>query len=252
MKLSTNAFIFITLPVKIYNFTAMLERLKKKVFEANLALVTHKLVIFTWGSVSAIDRDKNLMVIKPSGVSYDNMTAGDMVVVDMTGTVIEGNDKPSSDTATHIELYQAFAGVNGIAHTHSEWATPWAQAGLAIPAMGTKHADYFYGAIPCTRPMNKREIESAYEKETGLVIVETFNEQGINPMDVPGVLVHTHGPFSWGKNADDAVHNALVMEEIAKMAFRARMLGRTEPMDQVLLDKHFLRKRAKDAYYGQK
>lgn len=229
----------------------MLEELKKEVFEANLALVKHNLVIFTWGNVSAIDREKNLVVIKPSGVSYDDMKENDMVVVDLDGKVIEGNYKPSSDTATHIELYKAFEGIGAVVHTHSEWATSWAQAGISLPAMGTTHADYFYGEIPCTRPMTKEEIETAYEKETGTVIIEKFKENNIDPVDVPSVLVHTHGPFSWGKDADNAVHNAVVLEEVAKMTFRSKMLGRETPMDQNLLDKHFLRKHGKNAYYGQ-
>ncbi len=230
----------------------MLESLKQEVFEANLALVKHKLVIFTWGNVSAVDRENKLVVIKPSGVSYDEMKADDMVVVDLEGNVIEGKYKPSSDTPTHVELYKAFEGIGAVVHTHSEWATSWAQAGISLPAMGTTHADYFYGEIPCTRPMTKQEIESAYEKETGSVIIETFAKRNIDPVDVPSVLVHTHGPFSWGTNADNAVHNAVVLEEVAKMTFRSKMLGRNEPMDQNLLDKHYLRKHGKNAYYGQK
>ena len=229
----------------------MLKKLKQKVFEANLALVKHELVIFTWGNVSAIDREKRLVVIKPSGVSYDEMKAEDMVVVDLNGNVVEGKYKPSSDTPTHIELYKAFEGIGGIVHTHSEWATSWAQAGLSIPAMGTTHADYFYGDIPCTRPMTEKEIKENYEKETGTVIIETFKSKKINPVDIPAVLVHTHGPFAWGKDADNAVHNAVVLEEVAKMTFRARNLGRKDSMDQNLLDKHYLRKHGKNAYYGQ-
>jgi len=230
----------------------MLEKLKQEVFEANLALVKHKLVIFTWGNVSAIDREKNLVIIKPSGVSYDEMKAGDMVVVDLDGNVVEGKYKPSSDTATHIELYKAFKGIGGIVHTHSEWATSWAQAGISLPAMGTTHADYFYGEIPCTRPMTAEEIKGEYEKETGIVIIETFKTRNINPVDVPAVLVHTHGPFAWGKNADNAVHNAVVLEEVAKMTYRSINLGRKDAMDQNLLDKHYLRKHGENAYYGQK
>jgi len=229
----------------------MLKKLKQTVFEANLALVKHNLVIFTWGNVSAIDRNKNLVIIKPSGVSYDNMKAEDMVVVDLEGKVVEGKYKPSSDTPTHVELYKAFEGIGGIVHTHSEWATSWAQAGKSLPAMGTTHADYFYGEIPCTRQMKEDEIKNDYEKNTGTVIIETFQNKKIDPVQVPGVLVHTHGPFSWGADADNAVHNAVVMEEVAKMTFRSIMLGRTNPMMKTLLDKHFLRKHGKNAYYGQ-
>lgn len=233
------------------NWKQMLEKLKEEVFKANLDLVNYKLVIFTWGNVSAINREQNLVVIKPSGVSYDKMKSEDMVVVDLEGNIVEGQYKPSSDTPTHLELYKAFEGIGGIVHTHSEWATSWAQAGIPIPAMGTTHADYFYGEIPCTRPMTAPEIKGAYEKETGSVIIETFKTRNINPVDVPGVLVHTHGPFSWGKDADNAVHNSVVMEEVAKMTFRAKMLGRESSMDQNLLDKHYLRKHGNDAYYGQ-
>ncbi|GAI65346.1 unnamed protein product, partial [marine sediment metagenome] len=190
----------------------MLEQLKQQVFRANLSLVDHGLVIFTWGNVSAIDRSKNLVVIKPSGVSCEKMKPGDMVVVDLDGNIIEGKLKPSSDTPTHIYLYKHFKDIGGIVHTHSEWATSWAQAGKSIPALGTTHADYFSGDIPCTRPLTLQEIEGEYEKETGKVIVETFSD--IDPMDIPGVLVHSHGPFSWGTDAYDAAHNAVVLEEI--------------------------------------
>lgn len=227
----------------------MLEQLKEQVFQANLDLVKHGLVIFTWGNVSGIDREKGLVVIKPSGVSYEKMKASDMVVVDLDGNVVEGNLKPSSDTPTHLVLYKSFTNIGGVVHTHSEWATSWAQAGKGIPAIGTTHADYFYGEIPCTRKMTKAEIEGEYEKETGTVIVERF--ENLNPDSIPGVLVNNHGPFSWGKNADDAVHNAVVMEEVAKMTFRSLILNPSVTMDQVLLDRHYLRKHGKNAYYGQ-
>jgi L-ribulose-5-phosphate 4-epimerase len=228
----------------------MLEQLKEQVFQANLDLVKHGLVIFTWGNVSGIDRENGLVVIKPSGVSYEKMKASDMVVVDLDGNIVEGNLKPSSDTPTHLVLYKSFTNIGGVVHTHSEWATSWAQAGKGIPAIGTTHADYFYGEIPCTRKMTKAEIEGEYEKETGVVIVERF--KNLNPDMIPGVLVNNHGPFSWGKNADDAVHNAVVMEEVAKMTFRSFTLNPSVTMDQILLDRHYLRKHGKNAYYGQK
>ena len=228
----------------------MLKKLKQKVLEANLALVKHNLVIFTWGNVSGIDRERDLVVIKPSGISYDKMKPKDMVVLNLYGQVMEGNLKPSSDTPTHLVLYRQFLNIGAVVHTHSEWATSWAQAGKGIPAIGTTHADYFYGEIPCTRKMTTAEIEKDYELETGRVIVERFKE--LNPDQVPGVLVNNHGPFSWGTNADNAVHNAVVMEEVAKMTFRSLVLNPETTMDQALLDKHFLRKHGKDAYYGQK
>ncbi len=228
----------------------MLEHLKEQVFQANLDLVKHGLVIFTWGNVSGIDREKGLVVIKPSGVSYEKMKASDMVVVNLDGEVVEGNLKPSSDTPTHLVLYKSFQNIGGVVHTHSEWATSWAQAGKGIPAIGTTHADYFYGEIPCTRKMTIAEIEGEYEKETGIVIVERF--KNLNPDMIPGVLVNNHGPFSWGKNADDAVHNAVVMEEVAKMTFRSLTLNPSVTMDKVLLDRHYLRKHGENAYYGQK
>ncbi|HPE75560.1 MAG TPA: L-ribulose-5-phosphate 4-epimerase [Draconibacterium sp.] len=228
----------------------MLEQLKQQVFQANLDLVKHGLVIFTWGNVSAIDREKGLVVIKPSGVSYEKMTASDMVVLNLEGEIIEGNLKPSSDTATHMVLYRNFKNIGGVVHTHSEWATSWAQAGKGIPAIGTTHADYFYGEIPCTRKMTDAEIKGEYELETGNVIVERFAK--LNPDQIPGILVNNHGPFSWGKDANDAVHNAVVMEEVAKMTFRSLHLNPETTMDQSLLDKHFLRKHGKNAYYGQK
>lgn len=229
----------------------MLEELKRKVCEANLSLPKYGLVTFTWGNVSGIDREKGLMVIKPSGVEYDGMTAEDMVVVDLnTGKRVEGKWKPSSDTDTHLALYRAFPGLGGVVHTHSRWATTFAQAGQAIPAMGTTQGDYFYGDIPCTRKMTPEEIGGSYELETGNVIIETF--QGIDPMSIPGVLVHSHGPFAWGTDPLNAVHNAVVMEEVAFMDWHAMMLnpgaGR---MQQELLDKHYLRKHGANAYYGQ-
>jgi len=227
----------------------MLEKLKEEVYRANLDLVEHGLVIFTWGNVSGIDRERGLVVIKPSGVSYDEMRPEDMVVMNLYGQVVEGSLKPSSDTPTHLVLYRQFQNIGGVVHTHSEWATSWAQAGKGIPALGTTHADYFYGEIPCTRKMTKEEIEKDYELETGKVIVERFKE--LNPDQVPGVLVNNHGPFSWGTDAHNAVHNAVVMEEVAKMTFRTLQLNPETKMDQVLLDKHFLRKHGKDAYYGQ-
>lgn len=230
----------------------MLEDLKEIVWKANLELPKHGLVTFTWGNVSGVDRERGLMVIKPSGVSYENMTAEDMVVVSLeTGEKVEGKWKPSSDTATHVALYRAFANIGGVVHTHSRWATSWAQAGRGIPAYGTTHGDYFYGEIPCTRKMTSDEIAGAYEHETGNVIVETFLDRSAD--DVPAVLVHSHGPFTWGTDPENAVHNAVVLEEVAFMAFHSEALAPgKEPMQQELLDKHFLRKHGKNAYYGQK
>ena len=228
----------------------MLEELKKQVLAANLLLPKYNLVTFTWGNVSGIDRESGLVVIKPSGVSYDGMCLEDMVVVDLDGKVVEGKWKPSSDTPTHVELYKAFPNIGGVVHTHSRWATTFAQAGRAIPPLGTTHADYFYGPIPCTRRMTEEEIAGAYEKETGKVIIEAF--EGLSADDVPGVVVHSHGPFAWGTDALNAVHNAVVMEEVAFMDWHAMILEPGLPdMQQCLLDKHYLRKHGKNAYYGQ-
>ena len=229
----------------------MLETLKEKVFRANLDLVKHGLVIFTWGNVSAIDRETNLVVIKPSGVSYEEMKAEDMVVVDLEGNIVEGKLKPSSDTATHLVLYKAFPEIGGVVHTHSTYATAWAQAGLAIPALGTTHADYFFGDIPCTRALTEAEVQEEYELNTGRVIIETLGE--VEPLHTPGVVVYQHGPFAWGKDAHDAVHNAVVMEEVAKMAWIARGINPAlSPIDSYLMNKHFMRKHGPNAYYGQK
>ena len=228
----------------------MLEQLKQKVFEANLALPRHGLVTFTWGNVSGIDRESGLVVIKPSGVEYDVMTAEDMVVVDLDGNKVEGNRKPSSDTPTHLELYKAFPNIGGIVHTHSRWATSRAQSGRGIPAYGTTHGDYFYGEIPCTRRMTPDEIAGEYEKETGTVIIEAFKDRSAD--DIPAVLVNCHGPFCWGKDPDNAVHNAVVLEELAFIAFHTEAMNPViAPMQQELLDKHYLRKHGKNAYYGQ-
>jgi L-ribulose-5-phosphate 4-epimerase len=230
----------------------MLEELKKQVCEANLLLPRHGLVTFTWGNVSAIDRESGLAVIKPSGVSYDGMSPEDMVVVDLDGKVVEGKWKPSSDTATHVELYKAFPEIGGIVHTHSSYATSWAQAGRDIPCYGTTHADYFYGDIPCFRCLTQEEIEAAYEKNTGLLIVSEFARLGKDPAAVPGCLCKNHGPFAWGKDAFEAVHNAVVLEEVAKMAFRCELIDpQVRPAPQELQDKHYLRKHGKNAYYGQ-
>jgi L-ribulose-5-phosphate 4-epimerase len=228
----------------------LLEQLKQTVLEANLDLPRYGLVAFTWGNVSGIDREQGLVAIKPSGVPYDKLKAEDLVVLNLEGKVVEGNLKPSSDTPTHLALYRAFPSIGGIVHTHSSWATSWAQAGRGIPALGTTQADYFYGEIPCTRKMTQAEIEGAYELETGNVIVETF--KNLDPAQVPGVLVNCHAPFSWGKDAHDAVHNAVVLEEVSKIAYHTFNLNpEVAAMDQALLDKHFLRKHGVNAYYGQ-
>ncbi|MDR2816371.1 MAG: L-ribulose-5-phosphate 4-epimerase [Proteiniphilum sp.] len=226
-----------------------IEELKQQVFQANMDLVVHRLVIFTWGNVSGIDRKKGWVVIKPSGVSYNCMKAEDMVVVDLDGNRVEGSYKPSSDTATHLELYKAFPSIGGIVHTHSTYATAWAQAGCDIPNIGTTHADYFSGDIPCTRVMTEAEVKGEYEKETGFVIIERFRD--LNPIHIPGVLVKNHGPFSWGKNPHEAVHNAVVMEQVAKMAFIAHSINPDITMNELLTRKHFFRKHGSDAYYGQ-
>lgn len=228
----------------------MLELLKEKVCEANLELVKHGLVIFTWGNVSAIDRATGLVVIKPSGVSYDHMKPSDMVVVDLDGKVVEGTLRPSSDTPTHVVLYRAFPEIGGVVHTHSTYATAWAQAGLDIPNIGTTHADYFHHDIPCTADMTEAEVMGDYEWETGNVIVKRF--EGLNPNDTPGVLVKNHGPFTWGKDAAEAVHNAVVLEQVAKMALIAKSVNPNLTMNPLLIEKHYSRKHGPGAYYGQK
>lgn len=230
-----------------------MKALKEKVLKANLELPKYGLITFTWGNVSEIDREKGLVVIKPSGVEYDNMTVDDMVVVDMEGNVVEGHYKPSSDLATHLELYRKFPNIGGVVHTHSPYATSFAQAGRDIVALGTTQADYFYGDIPCTRPMKNEEIESDYELNTGKVIVEEFETRGINPDEVPGCIVYSHGPFVWGTDCYNALHNAVVLEEVAKMDLSVETLNPTVGrMQQTLLDKHFKRKHGPNAYYGQK
>lgn len=229
----------------------MLEALKEEVLKANLALPAHGLVTFTWGNVSAIDREQGLVVIKPSGVDYSAMTADDMVVVDLEGRVVEGDLRPSSDLPTHLVFYKAFPEIGGVTHTHSRWATAWAQAGRGIPAYGTTQGDYFYGEIPCTRAMTPEEIQGAYEHNTGLVAAERF--RGLDPNRIPAVLVKSHGPFTWGKDAMEAVHNAVVLEEVAMMALHTEALAPgLPPMPQELLNRHYLRKHGADAYYGQK
>lgn len=230
----------------------MLDELKRKVFEANMLLPKYGLVTFTWGNVSGIDRNRNLVVIKPSGIPYEDMRTVDMVVVDLDGNVVEGKWKPSSDTPTHVELYKAFPSIGGIVHTHSSYATSWAQAGRDIPCYGTTHADYFYGDIPCLRCLTKDKIEEAYERNTGLLIVSEFARLGKDPAGVPGCLCKNHGPFVWGKDSGEAVHNAVVLEEVAKMAYRCEQINpAVQPAPQELQDKHYLRKHGKNAYYGQ-
>ncbi|EOL48833.1 L-ribulose-5-phosphate 4-epimerase [Enterococcus phoeniculicola] len=230
----------------------MLEQLKEEVFQANLELPKQGLIKYTWGNVSGIDREQGLFVIKPSGVSYDNMKASDMVVCDLQGNVVEGKLNPSSDTPTHAVLYQRFSEIGGIVHTHSTWATAWAQSGLDVPAMGTTHADTFYGTVPCARFLTQEEIDRGYEAETGELIAETFKEREIDPLEVPGVLLHGHGPFTWGKTPSSAVMNAVVLDEVCKTNFVARQLNSyAEELPQRVLDKHYLRKHGKDAYYGQ-
>lgn len=229
----------------------MLEQLKKEVYEANMELTKRGLVVYTWGNVSGIDREQGLFVIKPSGVPYEELSPDDMVVMDLKGNKVEGKLNPSSDTPTHLELYLAFPEIGGVVHTHSPYATSWAQAGRSLPCYGTTHADYFYGDIPCTRSLTEDEVKEGYEKNTGLVIIETF--QNINPLYVPGVLVKNHGPFTWGKNAAQAVYNSVVLEEVAKMNLMSEMLKKDlEPAPKYIQDKHFLRKHGPNAYYGQK
>lgn len=232
----------------------MLEELKRQVLEANLLLPKYGLVTFTWGNVSGVDRARGLMVIKPSGVDYEGMTAEDMVVVSLeTGETVEGRYKPSSDTATHVELYNAFPGVGGVVHTHSSYATSWAQAGRPIPCYGTTHADYIYGQAPCVRCLTKEEIDGGYERNTGVLIVSEFRRMGLDPGAVPVVLCKNHGPFAWGKDPREAVHNAVVLEEVAKMAYRTEAIcPQVQPAPQELQDKHYLRKHGPGAYYGQK
>ncbi|MCX8638503.1 MULTISPECIES: L-ribulose-5-phosphate 4-epimerase [unclassified Gilliamella] len=230
----------------------MYQALKEKVLQANLTLPKHHLVTFTWGNVSQIDRTKGVIAIKPSGVEYENMKVEDIVVLSLEGEIVEGRLNPSSDTATHLELYKAFSNIGGIVHTHSPFATIWAQAELDVPALGTTHADYFYGDVPCTRRLTENEIASDYEKNTGLVIIEEFKRRGLDPVAMPGALISGHAPFCWGKDAIDAVHNAVVLEEVAKMALSTRQLNPTIHIQQALSDKHYFRKHGANAYYGQK
>ena len=231
----------------------MLEQLKKEVYEANMELPRRGLITYTWGNVSGRDAETGYFVIKPSGVDYDKLTADDMVVCDLEGNVIEGKYKPSSDTPTHIELYKKYPELGGIVHTHSPEATAWAQAGRDIPLYGTTHADYFYGAVPCARHLTKEELDEDYEKNTGKVIIETFTNRGIDPVAVPGVICHSHGPFTWGKDAAQAVYHAVVLEEVAKMALLTRQVDPSAaPAPQYLQDKHYMRKHGPNAYYGQK
>ncbi|MCS5854897.1 L-ribulose-5-phosphate 4-epimerase [Klebsiella pneumoniae subsp. pneumoniae] len=228
-----------------------MQQLKQQVFEANMDLPRYGPVTFTWGNVSAIDRQRGLVVIKPSGIAYESMTVDDMSVVDLQGHVVEGRWRPSSDTATHLALYRRYPDLGGVVHTHSTHATAWAQAGLAIPALGTTHADYFFGDIPCTRALSAQEVDEAYELNTGQVIIETLGEA--NPLHTPGIVVYQHGPFAWGKDAHEAVHNAVVMEEVARMAWIARGINpQLQPIDSWLMNKHFQRKHGPNAYYGQK
>lgn len=234
----------------------MLEELKQKVYEANLKLVEYGLVVLTWGNVSAVDREKGLFVIKPSGVAYDKMTADDMVVMDLQGNKVEGELNPSSDTPTHLELYNKFEDIGGVVHTHSSWACSWAQAGRDIPAYGTTHADFANGAVPCTRGLKKEEVYGEYELNTGKVIVEEFEKRGISPNECPAVLIHRHGPFTWGNDPFKAVENALILEEVAKMAYRTESVASLSDfsnigIEEYLLDKHYQRKHGKNAYYGQ-
>ena len=230
----------------------MLEELKKRVYEANMLLPKYGLVTFTWGNVSEIDRESGIFAIKPSGVEYDSLTPDDMVLVNLKGEKVEGKYNPSSDTATHVELYKAFADIGGVVHTHSSYATSWAQAGRGIPCYGTTHADYIYGEVPCLRCLDKDEIEEAYETNTGMLIVNEFNARELDPVAVPAVLCKNHGPFAWGKDAHEAVHNSVVLEEVANMAYRAETINpRIQPAPQELQDKHYYRKHGANAYYGQ-
>ncbi|MED3921703.1 L-ribulose-5-phosphate 4-epimerase [Priestia aryabhattai] len=230
----------------------MLDKLKEEVFQANLDLPKHGLVKYTWGNVSAVDRDSGLFVIKPSGVTYEKMTAKDMVVVDLDGRVVEGELNPSSDTLTHAVLYKHYPEIGGIAHTHSTWATIWAQAGLDVQAMGTTHADAFYGSVPCARFLTEKEVNDGYEVETGKVIIETFEKRGLDVLAVPGILLQGHGPFTWGKDAKTAVMNSVVLDEVSKMNFFTQKLNvLAEELPQRILDKHYLRKHGQNAYYGQ-
>lgn len=231
----------------------MLEELRKQVYEANMELPRRNLVTYTWGNVSGIDREKGLVVIKPSGVEYDELTPENLVVLDLEGNRVEGDLNPSSDTKTHLELYKAFPALGGIVHTHSPYAVAWAQAGQDIPCYGTTHADYFYGAVPCARHLTKEELDEDYEKNTGKIIIETFTDRGIDPAAVPGVICHSHGPFTWGKDAAQAVYHAVVLEEVAKMALLTRQVDPSAaPAPQYLQDKHYMRKHGPNAYYGQK
>lgn len=231
----------------------MLEELKQRVYEANMLLPKYGLVTFTWGNVSEIDVESGIFAIKPSGVDYDKLTPDDMVLMDLEGNKVEGRYNPSSDTPTHLELYKAFPTLGGVVHTHSSYATSWAQAGRSIPCYGTTHADYIYGEVPCVRCLSKEEIEGAYEKNTGLLIVSEFERLGLDPEAVPAVLCKNHGPFAWGKDGHEAVHNAVVLEEVAKMAYRAETINpRIQPAPQELQDKHYYRKHGANAYYGQK
>ena len=231
----------------------MLKKLKHAVYEANMELPHRGLVTYTWGNVSGIDRERGLVVIKPSGVSYDELTPDDLVVLDLDGKVVDGKLNPSSDTKTHLELYKAFPEIGGIVHTHSPYAVGWAQAGRDIPAYGTTHADYFYGPVPCCRSLTEQEVEEDYERNTGLVIVETFRHRELDPVHVPGAICRNHGPFTWGKDAAQAVYHAVVLEEVAKMAvYTTQIAPDAQPAPQYVLDKHFLRKHGPNAYYGQK
>lgn len=230
----------------------MLEQLKQEVYEANMLLPKYHLVTFTWGNVSGIDREKGLFVIKPSGVDYDKLTPDSMVVVNLEGEVVEGDYRPSSDTPTHVVLYNRFQEIGGVVHTHSPWATSWAQAGRGIPCYGTTHADYLYGKVPCVRTLTKEEIETAYEKNTGVLIADEFERLAVDYLATPAVLCKNHGPFTWGKDAKEAVHNAVVLEEVAKMAARCEQIDpKVNPAPQELQDKHYYRKHGKNAYYGQ-